>query len=666
MVLISSENIQRFYRSSPVKAALLSVSVCLVLVGLRSLGGLESLELAAYDWFIRLRPIQAAPESRIVVIGVTEREVREYGWPLSDGVLAQALQILGRFEPRAIGIDIYRDIPLPPGSETLNRILQTDRRIVVVRKFAEGSSTGVAPPAVLKDTDQVGFNDVMVDPGGIVRRGLLFLDDGTTTLYSFGLRLALLYLSSEGIQPQPNPQDPQQMRLGRTTIRPFEANDGGYVNADARGYQFLLDFNGGAQSFTSAAFSDLLSGAIKAETLRDKIVLIGITAESVKDQFYTPYSRGLGENQDTPGVAIHAQITSQLLRMAIEGSAPIKTLSGPLESVWFSCWGILGGFLGFKVRSPWRFALVALAGFLALTGIDFIAFLKGWWIPYIPVAAAWFGAAGVVIAYLSYREMVERDALMKLFSRHVSKQVANAIWQQRDQFLDGHRPRPQRLIATALITDLVGFTTVSEKLSPDVLMDWLNEYMEGMTRDVSRHGGVIEQYAGDSIVAIFGVPIPRRNDEEIGADAVRAVRCALAMEATLKSLNRNWQAQGRPTTAMRIGIFTGPVVAGTVGSEERAEYLAIGDTVNVASRLESFSKNLIPFDIENRPCRILIGEATLRYLNNQFATEKIGEAMLKGKQEKTAIYRILGGTEELSTHVAEDESALDYYPPEER
>ncbi len=99
--------------------------------------------------------------------------------------------------------------------------------------------------------------------------------------------------------------------------------------------------------------------------------------------------------------------------------------------------------------------------------------------------------------------------LMQLFSRHVSKEVAETIWLQREQFLDGGRPRPQRLVVTALFTDLTGFTTVSEKHPPEVLMEWLNEYMDAMARQVSRHGGVIRQYAGDSVVALFGVPVPR-------------------------------------------------------------------------------------------------------------------------------------------------------------
>ena len=234
------------------------------------------------------------------------------------------------------------------------------------------------------------------------------------------------------------------------------------------------------------------------------------------------------------------------------------------------------------------------SGLLALAVFVFSVFLAGWWLPLVPPALAWFMTAVAITAYLAYQETVERAALMQLFSRHVSKQVAEGIWREREQFLDGQRPRPQQLVATVLFTDLVGFTSVSEKLPPEELMDWLNECMEPMARQVSAHGGVIEQYTGDAIVAVFGVPIARKDEEEISQDAINAVSCALAMETTLRDLNSQWLARNRPTTAMRMGIYTGPMVAGSLGSSERLEYVVIGDAVNIASRLESFDKELFP------------------------------------------------------------------------
>jgi adenylate cyclase len=487
----------------------------------------------------------------------------------------------------------------------------------------------------------------VVDPGGVVRRGLLFIDDGVTTATAFALRLALVYLQPEGIVLQPDPQHPEQLRLGPHTLRPLEPNDGPYATADTRGYQFLLDFKGWRGSFPSVALKDLLSGNIAPEVLRNKIVLVGVTAESVKDHFYTPFSRGLQEDQETDGVAIHAHITSQLIRLGLGGAAPIKTINEWQEGLWIVLWSTLGTLTGFKVRSPWKFSFAVASGLLAIGFFDFTVFLRGWWLPLVPPALAWFIAAVAVTAYLSYQETVERAALMQLFSRHVSKEVAEGIWRDREQFLDGQRPRPQQLAATVLFTDLVGFTSVSEKLRPEELMDWLNECMEPMARQVSAHGGVVEQYTGDAIVAIFGVPIARKNEEEISQDAINAVNCALAMGTVLRDLNSRWLEQNRPATAMRMGIYTGPMVAGSLGGADRLEYVVIGDTVNVASRLESFEKDLFVPSLAG-PCRILIGEATLCRLGQRFLTEKVGQVSLKGKEERIHVYRVVGHATEAS------------------
>ena len=629
-------------RSSLAVAGLVGLLVGMSVIGLRAVGIFEPLELTAYDWYIRLRPFDPAPDSRVLLVAVTERDLHEQGgWPLSDAVVAQTIERLVQYQPRSIGLDIYRDLPVPPGSEKLPAAL-SDPRVIGVTKFAEGSSAGVPPPPALKDTEQVGFNDIVVDPGGTVRRGLLFLDDGTRVVYSFALRLALLYLRPERVTIQPDPADPALVRLGRTTIRPLEPNDGPYVGMDAGGYQFLLDFKGGRVGFRSVTLTALLSGTVDPESVRDKIVLVGVTADSVKDHFYTPHSRGLQTDQHIPGVAIHGQIVSQLLRMALGEARPIATAREWQEAMWILLWAAMGALLGVRVRSPWRFSLVGASGLLSLGGFDFAAFLGGWWLPLVPPAVAWLVSAAVVTAHMSYQEAAQRAVLMKLFSRHVSKEVAQTIWQQRDQFSAGGRPRSQRLIATVLFTDLTGFTTVSERFSPEQLMEWLNEYMDAMAQEVSRHGGVIRQYAGDSIVVIFGVPVARESHEETCQDAVNAVECALAMEGALLELNRRWRAQNKPVTGMRVGILTGPVVAGTLGSADRSEYVTVGDTMNTASRLESFDKELFPPDPDTKPCRILIGESTLEYLGDRFETEWVGNASLKGKEQAVGIFRVLG------------------------
>jgi adenylate cyclase len=183
-----------------------------------------------------------------------------------------------------------------------------------------------------------------------------------------------------------------------------------------------------------------------------------------------------------------------------------------------------------------------------------------------------------------------------------------------------------------------GFSSVTEGMAPESVMEWLNLYMDAMTRLIMQYGGVIDRFAGDGIKADFGIPIPRRTEQEIGRDAVRAVDCALAMGHEMERLTLLLKERRLPDTQIRVGIFTGSAIAGTIGSAERMQYTTLGDSVNIAARLESYDKTLA----KESPCRILIGESTLKYTGERFRTEKIGEAGFKGMQKRVTIYRVLG------------------------
>jgi adenylate cyclase len=617
-------------------AALSCLLVFVAVMGVRRTGNLEFLELSAYDWFVRLQPVSSSSDPRITVVRVSEKDILSIGqWPLTDEVLAKALATLLKDKPRTIGLDIFRDIPVAPGTEILNAVLSENPNIIVTMKFGEG---GVRPPPVLKGTEQVSFNDVLVDPGGVVRRGLLFLDDGDNVAYSFALRLALQYLQAQGVVPRPDERNPQHLRLGSVTFRPFEENDGGYVKADARGYQFLLDYESPEAMFRSYSLADLLDGKVPPTAVKGKIVLIGVTAQSVKDFFFTPYSRGFSEAQQVPGVILHALMVKQLLRAGLEGVRPLGTLSESQESLWILLWSLLGGILGLKARSAWRFSLLGFSGVLLIGLCAYAAFWHRWWIPFAPPALAFLLTAALITAYVTSLERKERTLLMQIFSKHVSREVAESLWQQREQFLKNGRPRSQKLIMTAFFSDLRGFTTVSEKMDPQDLMDWLNVYMERMTAIIMDHGGIIDDFAGDGIKANFGLPLPVQNEAAIRADALSAVRSALDMEREMHRLNAHWREKGLPEVGMRIGIYTGPAVAGALGGLQRMKYTTIGDTINIASRLESYDKDLG----KEALCRILVGESTLRCLGPEFRTERIGEASLKGKEERIIIYRVLG------------------------
>ena len=243
---------------------------------------------------------------------------------------------------------------------------------------------------------------------------------------------------------------------------------------------------------------------------------------------------------------------------------------------------------------------------------------------------------------LSPRRMMraERSALMLLFSRHVSHRVADQLWERREEFLDGGRPRPQRLTATVMFVDIRGFTSTAEKLDPERLMEWLNAFMGAMADEAERHGGFVDDYFGDGLKVNFGVPVPRRSEEEICADCEAAVRCALSMGRRLARVNASWREQGLPTGAMRVGIATGTAVAGSLGSADRLKYTVVGDTVNTAARLESFDDS--KHDYSQRLCRILVAEETRILVEDRFSIRDFGRVSLKGKAEPVQVFEVLG------------------------
>jgi adenylate cyclase len=215
------------------------------------------------------------------------------------------------------------------------------------------------------------------------------------------------------------------------------------------------------------------------------------------------------------------------------------------------------------------------------------------------------------------------------------------VWAQRDQFLAHGRLRPQKLVVTTLFSDLEGFTTVAEKMEPGTVLDWLNTYMETMVQIINEHGGIVDDYHGDMIKADFGVFQIRQTEEDKRQSANKAVRCAIALEQGMRRLNATRQQHGWPVVRMRIGIHTGPVVVGSLGSAQRLKFTTIGDTVNIASRLESFQKDSSEWWTKEEVCRILIGETTKQYLGDvPGSLKEVGVVTLKGKAIGVPVYKL--------------------------
>ncbi len=285
-----------------------SVIITVLLLQVRQLGSMQPLELAAFDQMVRLQA-DAGSDPRLLIVAITEADIQALQqWPLSDQTVSQVLEKLQQYQPKVIGLDLYRDIPQPPGNRALLEQLQSPN-IIAVTKLDDPDFEGVPPPLGVPE-ERIGFNDLLVDPDGVIRRNLMFASVGTEEFYSFSLRLSLSYLAKQDISLKISPTS---LQLGKTVFVPLDANSGGYQTIDAQGYQVLLNYRSAYKVAQQVTVTQVLNGQLNPEWVKDKIVLIGTTAPSAKDLFFTPYSAAEQENLRMAGVLIHAQMVSQIL-----------------------------------------------------------------------------------------------------------------------------------------------------------------------------------------------------------------------------------------------------------------------------------------------------------------------------------------------------------------
>lgn len=385
---------------------LTSSSVAGVVILLRLTGILQAWEWTALDLFFRLRPAEPVDE-RVVVVGIDETDLQKAKqWPIPDKVMAQLLEKIQTYQPRAIGLDIYRDLPVEPGHSELLKAYQALPNLVGIEQIKDKNSVGVPPPPVLGDRNQVGFNNLVFDGDGKVRRGILYwATDNGDNHESFVLKLSLLYLKPEKITPHPAIDNPDYLQLGKGVFHQFSGNDGAYIDADEGGYQILANLRKPAGAIRVVSMSDVLEGRVDPKILRDRVVLIGSTAVSLKDFFYTSYSHSIGKSpQPTSGVELQANFVSQIISAALDGREMINVWDDPFELMWILLWSWLGAEIVWKLRSPHKSAPAVLIAGIGLSGICYGAFLLGWWLPVIPAMMTMTGSAVVILAYLAHLE----------------------------------------------------------------------------------------------------------------------------------------------------------------------------------------------------------------------------------------------------------------------
>ncbi len=421
------------------------------LVILGSFTGLyQTLEWATYDFWMRIRSPEPK-DSRIVVINIEESDIQALGeWPISDDKLARLLEIINKQQPRVIGLDLYRDLNhgSEEGKQKLNEVYRSTPNLIAVEKVIGET---IHAPSLLKTQGQTAMADLVLDRDGKVRRGLLSatLDDGQTEL-ALATKLALIYLQQEGIELKSIENSPRKI-LGKAVFLPIKSNEGAYINVDSRGYQIILNFRGDQEQFNHISITKVLNGNIPQDLFRDRIVLIGATAQSLNDFFLTPYNDiSSGLTKIIPGVYVHANLTSQITSSAIDGRRMISGVNEVLEWFWILFWSLLGSGISlvFLERNLLRIdpmaslQLTLIGGFLpvaVLFGTSYGLFLLGWWLPTIAPLIALIISTLAVLGYYNQNQknLAFTDGLTNLANRRFFDNYIEEQWRKtkKDQDL---------------------------------------------------------------------------------------------------------------------------------------------------------------------------------------------------------------------------------------
>ncbi len=395
------------WKRSFFKLFLISLVVTSLLIGIRQLGILQPLELQAFDHFMQIRPPER-PDSRLLVVTVTEADIQaQKNEPrrgsLSDLSLTKLLEKLESYQPRAIGLDIYRDFPVSKEYPDLTKHLQTNANLIAVCKpMIASHDQGIAPPPEVP-AENLGFSDVVIDPDGVLRRHLLALTPSPTSpcsaAYALSSQLAFRYLAAQKIFPTYTQEG--YLKLHKTVFKRLKSQTGSYQNIDAWGHQILLNYRyyRSPQSFApQVTLAQVLNGQLNANAVKDRVVLIGVIAPSAKDYFLTPYSVSKELNQQIPGVIIQAQMVSQILAAVLDGRTLFWDLPDWAEFLWIWSWSIIGAILACRWQLLIRLGMLVVA-LVVLYGLCFALFLQGCWLPLVSAALALVCTSVSVVVY---------------------------------------------------------------------------------------------------------------------------------------------------------------------------------------------------------------------------------------------------------------------------
>jgi adenylate cyclase len=473
---------------------------------------------------------------------------------------------------------------------------------------AEANITKLAEAAA-----SYGFININPDPDGTLRHGLLIIRYQKQDFFpSLALQVVRQYesLPDQDIAAYIAPNGLERIDFGPHHLR--QSRDG----------SALINYTGPYGTYQHYSMWDVMSGAIPPGTFRNKIVLVGATAIGMGDLRNTPF-----ESPIYMGVEVHANIIDNLLHSEEKGRSFLTRgfFERMIDRGFILLFGLVFGLWFGRIRP--LFSTISLVLTLtAFAGIVYFSFAhEGRWLSFVIPAGTLVANYAAVTSFRMIFEESEKRKIRKTFGQYLSPDVIALIEKDPQKYI---RPGGEMKELTVMFSDIRGFTTLSEGLTPDELVRLLNEYLGEMTEVIFESHGTLDKYIGDAIMAFWGSPYPQ-------ADHVfRGCACALQMSKGLAKLNRKWEAEGRRPIAIGIGLNTGPVNVGNMGSDRRLAWTVMGDNVNLASRLEGITKEY--------QTQIVVSEGTYRQVAGQFVFRELDKIRVKGKNLPVNIYELLG------------------------
>ena len=649
---ISIKNIMTL---SPLKISIVLVILALV-VFFMDPHFLRFMELKALDLRMVSRG-QLPTTGQVIIATVDEKSLSEIGrWPWSRSMTAKLVDSLKEYGAKAVGFDIVFAEPEqstgPSADAILAKSVKSAKNVslgyffhtsmkdveflteeyinasgsliggsmysMVREKGHEGDYnliTAYAPvpsiKAIAESGENCGYFNAFPDPDGVIRWSPLVIKFQDNFYYSLPIALLMQYLDYPMIVLNLAEFGVDGVMLGDLRIPTDEIG------------RLLINYLGPAKTFPHYSISDIIAGRLSPELIKGKIVIVGATATGIYDLRVTPFSPVY------PGVELHATVVENILQGNFLEQSAWTTFIDICGIIFF---GMIIGIAipRLKALQGILLVMVLLGGFVAGNTLIFAKYNT--WLNMVYPVLTMMTIYLVITVYRYFTEEREKKKIRGAFQYYLTASVINELLKDPTKLKLGGDKKD----LTVMFSDIRGFTTISEKLTPEELVHLLNEYLTAMTDIVFKYEGLLDKYIGDAIMAVFGAPVDQPDH------AMRSCRTALEMMATLKGLQQKWAAEGRPFVDIGVGINSGDMVVGNMGSNMRFDYTVMGDNVNLSSRLEGINKEY--------GTHIVISEFTYEVVKEEVFCRELDAVRVKGKKLPVKIYELICERKDAAEH----------------